>query len=166
MYKTGVASQQALDQVRSQGFAVSDVDFELPRIPSDLTLVGSDELMSLMVQYTEFANFASTQLSFAAVDERFAARRAEEKHNDLVASFASADSAGRSSRSSGITMHKSQASADPEYLELQREAESANAYATVLKSVYENLDRSLKVLSREVTRRTSSTEQRSSRWSA
>lgn len=166
MYKTGVASQRAMDEVRKQGFSIPEVEYELPKVPTDLTLVGSDDLMSLMVQYTEYANFAATQLSFANVDERYAQRRAEERHNDLISEFASMDSGGRSSRSSGITMHKSQASAHPDYLELQREAESASAYATVLKSVYENLDRSLKVLSREVTRRVSPTEQRSNRWSA
>jgi hypothetical protein len=63
-------------------------------------------------------------------------------------------------------MHKSQASAQPEYQQLKEAAEYASAYVTVLKSVYENLDRSLKILSREVTRRTSSDEQRRNRWTA
>lgn len=166
MFKTGPASQRAIDSIEELGFSFTAADFELPRIPVDLTVVGSAELMSLMVQYNEYANFASTQLAFAVVDERNAQQRADEKHHDLVAALSSADSGARSSRSSGITVHKSQASAHPEYRNLKREAENADAYVTVLKSVYENLDRSLKLLSREVTRRSNSMEQRVNRWSA
>jgi hypothetical protein len=165
-YKMGPAAQQVFDSVQDLGFTFTGVDTDLPRIPVDLTVIGSSELMSLMVQYSEYANFASTQLSFASVDERHAHRRAEDKHNELVAALSSASSGERSGRSSGITMHKSQASARPEYQQLKEAAEYASAYVTVLKSVYENLDRSLKILSREVTRRASSDEQRRNRWTA
>jgi len=166
MFKTGPASEKAIESIVELGFSFTDVDFELPRIPTDLTVLGSAELMSLMVQYNEFANFASTQLAFAVVDERYALQRADEKHHDIVSALSSSDTAARPSRSTGITMHKAQASAHPEYQHLKREAEHADAYVTVLKSVYENLDRSLKLLSREVTRRSNSMEQRVNRWSA
>jgi hypothetical protein len=165
-YKMGPAAQRVYESVQDLGFTFSEVNTELPQIPHDLTVVGSNDLMTLMVQYSEYANFASTQLSFAYVDERHAHRCADDKHNELVAALSNASSGERSGRSSGITLHKSQASAHPEYQRLKEEAEYASAYVTVLKSVYENLDRSLKILSREVTRRTSSDEQRRSRWSA
>lgn len=159
-YRMGDISQSVFKEVLRQGFDIPVVESARPKVPSDITSVGAHELMTLFVELTEFANFAATQLAFAEIDERSAIAKAAQKYNALMSAPSS------DSRSSKVTFQKSQASANPEYLDLQKQSEFATAYKDLLKAVYENLDRDLRVVSREITRRSNSTEQRSNRFSA
>lgn len=159
-YRMGPVSMSVRTAAKAQGFdAPAELD-DRPKIPSDLTMLDADDLMVLFTQLNEFANYAATQLSFAEIDERYAIRRAEEKHNELM-NVTSSDS-----RSSKVTFQKSQAAIHPEYVALRDEVEFAIAYKGYVKTIYENLDRDLRLVSREVTRRVNNTyEQRASRWS-
>ena len=156
-YRMGDISQSVFKEVLRQGFDIPVVESARPKVPSDITSVGAHELMTLFVELTEFA---ATQLAFAEIDERSAIAKAAQKYNALMSAPSS------DSRSSKVTFQKSQASANPEYLDLQKQSEFATAYKDLLKAVYENLDRDLRVVSREITRRSNSTEQRSNRFSA
>jgi uncharacterized protein YxeA len=158
-YRMGALSQTVYAQVEEQGFTAPVVHSALPRVPSDITSVGSDELMELFVQLTEYTNFANTQVAYAKIDERRAESRASDKFNTLMSDA----SAGAKER---VTFQKSQSASHPEYVKLREVAEHATAYRQLMEAMLENLDRDARLVSRELTRRTSSTEARSNRWSA
>jgi hypothetical protein len=160
-FQMGEVSQSVYDIAQKQGFSSPVVDSGRPSLPSDITAVSSVDLMNLFVHLTEFTNYAATQEAFAVIDEKHAEAVAADKHNQLMSRADSSDS-----RSGRVTFQKIQASSDPAYLQLRAKADIASAYRTLLRSMMESLDRDLKVVSREITRRTSSTEHRSNRWSA
>lgn len=158
MYRTGPVSSAVQNTASAQGFDTPSPVSDRPHLPPDITVLDSDELMTLFVELTEYSNYAATQLAFAEIDEKHALGKAADKHNELMAA---ASGAGASK----VTFQKSQANANPEYLALRDEADFASAYRTLMKTVYENLDRDARVVSREVSRRISSPEPRASRWS-
>ena len=159
-FRMGPLSQTVAKQIEDQGFRPAYVDTPFPQLPTDVTLVDSGELMELFVCFTEYTNFATTQVAYAKIDERSIEAKATKKYNALMSDI------GSGSRPERVTVQKSQAASNPEYMELLSEVEYATAYRQLMEAMLENLDRDSKLLSRELTRRTSSTESRSNRWSA
>lgn len=157
---TGAQSEDALDLLRSQGLKVHDKPpYDIPVIPTDLTETADEDLMVLFSKLTAYADFISVQVSCAQVDER-----SLEKRLSSMESIKMLTSGGKSENR--VTFARAQVATDPEVIEVKDDIERAYAYRKLIESMASNIERDAALVSRELTRRTSTVNRRSGRWSA
>jgi hypothetical protein len=156
----GDASRKAAQTIQSQGLSMSEMpETVIPVLPRDLTAVGDEDLMVLYSLLTAWADFVGTQMSAAQVDERAAERRLDHAENLLM--IASSEKGDR------VTFARAQVAADPQIVKLKDAVEEAHAYRKLIEAEFTNIERNAALVSRELTRRTSSRSKTStSRWSA
>jgi hypothetical protein len=158
--RLGEASRRAADALMQQGLTLSPKpEIEMPILPSDVTVLDDEDLMILYSLLTAWADFISTQVSCAQVDERAAEKRLSHAENLLM--IASGDKGDR------VTYARAQVAADNKIVAMKEEVEEAHAYRKLIESMASNIERDAALVSRELTRRTSSRNRTSpSRWSA
>lgn len=158
--KLGPASRKAAEDLLSQGLSLHpQPEIEIPILPSDLTAIDDEDLMILYSLLTAWSDFISTQVSCAQVDERAAERRLSQAENLLM--IASGSNGDR------VTYARAQVAADPQIVAMKEEVEESHAYRKLVESLATNVERDAALVSRELTRRTSSRTRTSpSRWSA
>ena len=158
----GRQSEGAIRQAMRQGMPVWDrPEYEFPRVPSDLTAVDDEDLMLLYSVLTAWADFASTQVSCAQVDERAASNELSQKESMLMAALK-----GNGAAKDRVTYTKAQVAADDSIAALKAEVEERHAYRKVVESLLNNIERDSALVSRELTRRTASRNRTpTSRWS-
>lgn len=159
-FRLGPASRRAFDDLASQGLSLHEQpEIHMPVLPADLTLIDDEDLMILYSLLTAWADFVSTQVSCAQVDERAVERRLSHAENLLM--IASGDRGDR------VTFARAQVAADPSIVAMKDEVEERHAYRKLVESLSLNIERDASLVSRELTRRTSSRTRTSpSRWSA
>lgn len=145
------ASETAAATLKGQGFRVATkplVD-KIPSLPRDITSLVDESLMELFVNITSWVDYLSVQVSLAQIDER-AAQRAL----DLAEATAMADgwSGGRDAR---VALAKAKLATDPKVVALSEDLDDKHAYRKLIETLANNLDRDAAVVSRELTRRTS-----------
>lgn len=158
--RLGAASGWAAESLAKQGLHLwEQPETEIPVLPSDLTALDDEDLMVLYSLLTAWSDFISTQVSCAQIDERAAERRLSQEENLLmIASGANGDR---------VTYARAQVAADPRIVALKDVVEEAYAYRKLVESLAANVERDASLVSRELTRRTSSRNRTSpSRWSA
>lgn len=145
------ASVAAADALKSQGFRVATepLTSKIPRLPKDLTSLHDENLMELFSQFTSWVDYLSVQVSCAQVDER-----AAQKALDLAeaAAMISGWEGGRDAR---VALAKAKLATDPKVVALGSDLEEKHAYRKLIETMANNLDRDAALLSRELTRRTS-----------
>lgn len=99
--------------------------------------------MEMFAQYTEWANFLSTRVAIAEVDEAQA---------EAVLQLA-LDHAMVVSDYGTVTVAKASRSLDSAVIELREKAAVAKAYRKLTTSFFENVERKSAVISRELSRR-------------
>lgn len=158
--KLGMASQQAYNELLSQGLSLHpQPETEIPILPPDLTGIDDEDLMVLYSLLTAWSDFVSAQVSCAQVDERAAEKRLSHRENLLM--IASGDKGDR------VTYARAQVAAEPTIVALKEEIESLHAYRKLVETLFLNIERDASLVSRELTRRTSSRNRTSpGRWSA
>lgn len=156
----GRQSQSAVSQAVSQGMPLWDrPNSDLPRIPPDLTAVDDEDLMILYSSLTAWADFVSTQVSCAQVDERASEKELSQKESLLMLSYGD--------RGDRVTYARAQVASDEVITALKADVEQRHAYRKVVESLLANIERDSQLVSRELTRRTSSRSKTpTSRWSA
>lgn len=146
-------SRQALEKARSGGFPVPTApQSQPPGLPSDITLVDDEHLMQLFGELTAWADFACTQVAVAQVDERAAQRLL-----DVAEAGATARTWTTGDR---VAVVKKRVAEDGQVLRATAALDEAHAYRKVLESIQANIDRDTALVSRELTRRTSSVRSR------
>jgi hypothetical protein len=155
---TGPRSQAAVDMLLSQGLSYHPKpSIEIPILPSDLTALDDENLMILYSQLTAWSDFVSTQVSCAQVDERAAEKRLSHAEALMMAS----ETGGK------VTFARAQIAADPKILAMKETVEEAHAYRKIVESIGANIERDAALVSRELTRRTTSSKRSNpNRWSA
>jgi hypothetical protein len=155
----GTESQGAYAAARAQGLDVPDKpDNEMPEMPSDLTELSDQDLMQLYSQIIAWSDFIAVQQSFAQTDERRIKRRLE---------FLEAKALIRARTvTDKITDARTNMKADPDVAEAHDTAGSAEAYRKLIEALYSNLERDAALISRELTRRTTSERGRRDKWTA
>ena len=145
------SSESIIDILKNQGLNFSTrMEINIPSVPLDLTELDDEGLMQLFAELTAYANFLSAQYSCALIDEKNA-----EQSLDLVESKKFID-AHDANKKETITLTKARLSTDPEII-VMREAVSAKyAYKKLIEVMVNNVDRNTQLVSRELTRRTSS----------
>lgn len=158
--RLGPISQKAVQTLTQQGLSLSpQPEIEMPVLPADLTAIDDEDLMVLYSLLTAWSDYISTQVSCAQVDERAAERRLSHAENLLmISSGANGDR---------VTYARAQVAADPSIIALKDSVEESHAYRKLVESLAVNVERDAALVSRELTRRTSSrSRSSSSRWSA
>jgi len=150
--KLGAASAEAVRFLSDQGIELwSKPKHEIPYIPKDLTALDDDSLMLLFSALTSWADHINGQVSAAQVDERAYQKKLSFLENSLLV-----QASNNSSRGDRITILKAAIACDSKVMAMESKLEEAYAYRKMIESVAENLDRDTNLVSRELTRRTSS----------
>lgn len=156
----GDVSGSALQTLAAQGLTAPEKpEYTIPSLPHDLTNLGDEDLMVLYSELTAYADFISVQVSCSQVDERVLEKRlsATESHKML-------QSGGKSENR--VTFARAQVAIDPEVVAMKTRLEEVHAYRKLIESMASNIERDSALVSRELTRRTSTVNRRSNRWSA
>lgn len=158
--KLGGTSQRAYNELLTQGLSLHpQPETEIPILPPDLTAIDDEDLMILYSLLTAWSDFVSAQVSCAQVDERAAEKKLAHSENLLM--IASGDRGDR------VTYARAQVAAEPTIVALKEEIENLHAYRKLVETLSMNIERDASLVSRELTRRTSSRSRTSpSRWSA
>lgn len=145
------SSESIIDVLRGQGLNFSTrMEIVVPSVPTDLTELDDEGLMQLFAELTAYANFLSAQYSCALIDEKNA-----EQSLDIIESkkFITAH---ESNKKETITLTKARLSTDPEIIAMREAVSAKYAYKKLIEVMVNNVDRNTQLVSRELTRRTSS----------
>lgn len=148
--RMGPESRSAMLAAKAQGLVVPDKPAdEMPEgLPSDLTALDDVELMRLYTELTAWAGYLGVQQSFAQTDERRVKRRL-----DFLETKALIQAKVQASK---ITDARLSVKGDPEIQQIHELAANAEAYRKLVEALFVNCERDAALVSRELTRRTSS----------
>ena len=148
MLNLGDASKGAVEQLKAQNINLWPEQSKQPLMPNDISIVGSDELSELFTQLTAWSNYVAGQLAASQIDEKTL-----EKRKDLLEAklFLAKDTA--KVKGERVTLIKAQVLADERYMELEEQLLKAYAYRKMVEVIYNNFERDIALVSREITRR-------------
>lgn len=133
-------------------------DYDLPDIPTNISDITDDTLMGLFVQFTGWQNYAATQFAEAEVEEERTERQVRFlEATGMVRAF------GPKVK---VTEVRAEIAVDPEVVKAKTAALNAYAKRKLTKVIYDNCERSVFVVSRELSRRIgqAGSERRVNRW--
>lgn len=159
-FRSGPTASSTLSILLEQGLPVPRKPIEeIPTLPSDLTVLSDEDLMILYTHLTAWSDYVSTQVSIAQIDEREISNELDRAENRMmILSSANGDR---------VTYARAQVAADPTIVGIKKRVDEAYAYRKLVESLAANVERDAALVSRELTRRTSSRSRTSpSRWSA
>lgn len=147
-------SKTALETLKSQGFGISeDMDSSVPVLPSDITELDDEDLIRLFQHINEFTKFVKVQVVCAQIDEN----NAKKKLDFLESTKSSAYSGTKMT----VTAIKAAIAVDPEVYSLSDKYQALYDYRKMMEVMMVNLESDMNLVSRELTRRTSTTSFRS-----
>lgn len=150
-FRTFEQSQLAAAELKKQGIRVAarPQGDRIPTLPRDITSLGDEDLMDLFVAVTSWVDYLSVQVAFAQIDERAAERTLEYAE---ATAMVNGWTGGKDSR---VAIAKAQRLIDPVVKQQHDELEDKHSYRKLIETVAANLDRDAALISRELTRRTS-----------
>jgi hypothetical protein len=146
-------------QPRQDANLFDQPEFDLPDLPTtNLTSVNDDTLMELFAQFTAYQNWAAVKLAEAEVAE--AKAEANARHIEAMAMVS-----GWGPRDK-VTVAKAELSTTPEVERARQDVLTAYAQRKLTKVMYDNTERCVFVVSRELSRRIGNVgyERRTNRW--
>jgi hypothetical protein len=149
MLNLGDGSKQAVDKMKGQNINLWPEQDKQPPMPKDISLLESDELSALFTRLTAWSNFVAGQLAASQVDEKVLEKRRDMLEAKLLIMKDTSKIKGER-----VTMMKAQVMADPDFMEIEERYMNAYAYRKMLEVVYNNFERDVALVSREITRRT------------
>lgn len=147
-------SQTVIESLQTQGFQFqTKMELKLPEVPEDITELDDEGLMQLFSKLTAYANFLSAQYACAVIDEKNA-----EQELDLAESKKYILSYEENKKDT-VTLIKARMASDPDITYLREGLSAKYAYRKLIEVMVNNIDRSTQLVSRELTRRTSGSNQ-------
>lgn len=144
--KFGEASTRARRWVNSQGFRLADEpDYEMPRLPADITSVHEEELMVIFSEVISWMDYVEVALTAAKID-------AKQAEADLERIQALAQVAASSSEKN-VTSAKARVYESASFLTQKDEFLLLDGRSKMLETMFNSLDRMKFIISREITRR-------------
>lgn len=134
-------------------------EFDNVELPSDVTILSSEQLGEKFTQLTAWADYAASEMVHAQLAERDAQRKLSLKENTLLV-----QKMGNAAKGDRITLIKAQIAIDPEILELAQIHEEKYAYRKLVEMTLQNYERDLSLVSREVTRRSNDLRSTRKEW--
>lgn len=151
---TGV-SKDIIKLLGEQGLNIRQVlDLDMPEFPEDITLVDDQELMVMASKYMENYNMMRTQTACAQVAEL----EAENEYDRAEAYALMETSTGKATEKAGLL--KAAVLLRPEIQEKLQVKSYVYAYRKLMETTQDNMERYYNLVSRELTRRTSSDRDR------
>jgi len=149
MLNLGDGSKQAVEKMKEQNINLWPEQDKQPPMPKDISLLESDELSALFTRLTAWSNFVAGQLAASQVDEKVLEKRRDMLEAKLLIMKDTSKVKGER-----VTMMKAQVMADPDFIDVEERYMNAYAYRKMLEVVYNNFERDVALVSREITRRT------------
>lgn len=145
------SSESIIDTLKHQGLNFSTrMEINIPAVPADITELDDEGLMNLFAELTAYANFLTAQYSCALIDEKNAEQSLDFLESKrFIAAY-------ENNKKETITLTKARLSADPEIIEMREAVSAKYAYKKLIEVMVNNVDRNTQLVSRELTRRTSS----------
>lgn len=155
-YRMGLASASAYTALKAQGMRFIDKPGdEIPAIPEDLTSLDDQTLMQVYARFVAWAEYAASQCSCAAIDEKNAERRA--------LSLERKEQLALRAQGHNVTDARNTAKDSEAVSKAFDEHFAAEAYRRLVESVATSVDRAAALISRELTRRTGASAEKSRR---
>jgi hypothetical protein len=154
-------SDSATTRVVSEGFELpAQPPYVRPRLRDvEITGLDNEKLTELLVEYTEWMNYAAVQFAIAEINES----ELEEKVATAEAEAMVRDWGGTSANR--VTIAKAEKQKDPVVQAAKQQLLTAYAYRKMTKVIVESIERELFAVSREITRRTGGSSSRAERYS-
>lgn len=144
-------SAEIIKVLEKQGLKIrKTLDIDSPDFPRDITLVEDQDLMVMASQYMENYNLLSTQVAIAFVAEKEAETSFDRAESRALLSL----STGKSTEKAGLL--KAAALEQPGMQKLIDAKMYTYAYRKLIETTKDNVERYYNLVSRELTRRTSS----------
>lgn len=122
----------------------------LPEIPFNLDDLSDGNLMALYSEYVAWASYAKSQLVLAELTVQN-----EEDRLEAISSLKILQSVTGENKTDTVTLRKAQRDCDPEYLEQKFALRKAEATKKLTDAIFDRCERSISLLSRELSRRIS-----------
>lgn len=149
-YRLGPVSSHALDEIIEQGLDLPEKPVSgMPGLPDRLTDMSDTDLMESYAEFVAWSDYTTSQVAAAAIDERAAQAELDAVEAQVMLSEWTGKTGDR------VTLQKARAAADPQVIEARSRLEERYAYRKLVESIAASMERNAQMLSRELTRRTS-----------
>lgn len=150
----------ALAKLKELGLSIQKPTMAQVELPSDITLLSSEQLGEKFTALTAWADYAASQLAIAQIEERSAQRKLDFLENTLLVK-----KMGSAVKGERITLVKAQIATDQDVLDLSQDYEDKYAYRKLVEMMLANYERDLALVSRELTRRSNDLRSTRKEWS-
>jgi hypothetical protein len=146
-------SDSAFEKFNSKFSLPSKPADVIPEIPSYLDDLNDSELMKLYGEFMAWLSYAKAELVKAEIDEERTANNCKVTEAQiLIGQWGNA-------KGDTVTLAKARRDTDPDVLKAQDLHSISRAYRKLVESVYDRCERGTQLLSRELSRRISSSPQ-------
>lgn len=150
----------ALSKLSELGLSIQKPTMEVGSLPSDITMLTSEQLGEKFTILTAWADYASSQLAVAQIEERTAQRKLDLLENKLLV-----QRMGSAVKGERITLVKAEIAIDQDVQDLALEYEEKYAYRKLVEMMLSNYERDIALVSRELTRRSNDLRSTRKEWS-
>lgn len=149
----------AIAKLKELGLSIQKPTMEVGQLPSDITLLSSEQLGEKFTILTAWADYASSQMAVAVIEERAAQKRLDFLENKLLL-----QKMGSAAKGERITLVKAQIAVDQDVQDLSKEYEEKYAYRKLVEMMLNNFERDIALVSRELTRRSNDLRSTRKEW--
>jgi gamma-glutamylcysteine synthetase len=140
------ATERAAAKLAKRGLVAPErPEIDVPTLPVALVDLDDASLLGLFTELVVWADYTSTQLAYAAIDERALT---------VTLEFHEATAMVRDHGSDKVTIARAQRDLDDDVQKLKQEQLDAYAVRKLAETLFNNLERDAALVSRELTRRT------------
>jgi hypothetical protein len=139
-------------QVRSEGMTLPvrpESEETIPLVPADVTELDDKSLMKLMVELVAWMEYVGVRLARGEIEERELDLQIVKRQSTLIV-----ESWGGTSKDR-VRVVRAEAETDGELEKLRMKHLTAQAYRKIVENLYTTCERRVNLVSRELTRRTS-----------
>lgn len=150
----------AVAKLKELGLSIQKPSMAQVELPSDITLLSSEQLGEKFTVLTAWADYAASQLAIAQIEERSAQRKLDYLENSLLVK-----KMGAAVKGERVTLVKAQIATDQDVLDLSQDYEDKYAYRKLVEMMLANYERDISLVSRELTRRSNDLRSTRKEWS-
>jgi hypothetical protein len=138
----------ALDKFKDWGLSFNKPSDEQVQLPSDITMLNSEQLGEIFTRLTAWTDYIASQLVHAQLEERAALKLLDYNQNLMLVKRLGAGVKGER-----VTTVKAEIAVDEKIVSLENQYEEKYAYRKLVEMLLNNHERDLSLVSREITRR-------------
>lgn len=150
----------AVSTLKELGVTIKKPTMEVGHLPADITTLSSEELGEKFTVLTAWADYASSQLAIAQIEERAAQRKLDLLENKLLVT-----KLGNAVKGERVTLVKAQIAIDQDVVDLTLEYDEKYTYRKLVEMLLNNYERDIALVSRELTRRSNDLRSTRKEWS-